>query len=69
MQTAKGEIMLMGDGYKPLVDILMEHQKVCGALEHSEDEKEIFCSKCGAKIIKKDNQAVIETKEFTIGLL
>jgi predicted nucleic acid-binding Zn ribbon protein len=54
-----------------MVDILMEHQKECGNLirKDGDDENIVTCDKCGARIRKEGNRAVIDTKEFTIGLL
>lgn len=53
-----------------IVDLLMKHQEKCGPLEKTEDDDTtIVCAGCGATIVKRGQKPVIQTKEFTIGLL
>ena len=53
-----------------MVDLLMKHQENCGPLEKTEDDDTtIVCAGCGATIVKRGQKPVIQTKEFTIGLL
>lgn len=52
-----------------MANILENHQKSCGVLQFTEDGDAIICEVCGARVIKKQTEAIIETEGLKIGIL